>query len=269
VALIALCACSRTELPVKDLPCGNGIVEGAEECDLGDANEDRPAIELLHEALAASTRHPEASGRRPVMPVDRPVSVAAFYDYRSESSHTGFEERDLSVLFLHRDTQTEILGLVSHHGIDEDESGITLPHGLVDLDMTGLPPGVDLAIGDEEREIFVTANRELRGRFEFWRNTDGGALWQLPFPGDWRIDVTVVLKIGINRWAYVLADGTQVALDDELVASLVAHSTPSRCRTDCRIPRCGDDFVDGGEVCDDGNTIDGDGCAADCLSLDR
>lgn len=259
VPLLLLCACSRTELPVKDLPCGNGIVEGEEECDLGDDNADRPALELLHEALV--------NARRPVMPVDRPLSVAAFYDYRSESSHTGFEERNLSALFLHRDTRTEVLAVVSHHGIDEDESGITLPHGLVDLDMSGLPDGAEIAIGDEERELFLTATRELRGRFEFWRNTDGGALSPLPFPGDWKIDVTVDLELGITRWAYVLADGTLVGLDDDLVASLVAHSTPSRCRTDCKIPRCGDRFVDGGEVCDDGNTLDGDGCASNCLSL--
>lgn len=32
--------------------------------------------------------------------------------------------------------------------------------------------------------------------------------------------------------------------------------------------RCGDGRLDPGEVCDDGNTLDGDGCAADCRSLD-
>lgn len=29
-------------------------------------------------------------------------------------------------------------------------------------------------------------------------------------------------------------------------------------------PRCGDATVDPGELCDDGNTLDGDGCSADC-----
>ena len=89
----------------------------------------------------------------------------------------------------------------------------------------------------------------------------------MPLPGDWRVDVTILLRIGINHWRYFLADRGEVVLDDELVASLVAHPTPSDCRTDCRVPRCGDRFVDGGEVCDDGNTDSGDGCAADCLSL--
>ena len=32
-------------------------------------------------------------------------------------------------------------------------------------------------------------------------------------------------------------------------------------------PVCGDALLDFVEACDDGNTIDGDGCAADCLSF--
>ncbi len=288
-------ACSRTELPIeercgngllegpevcddgnridhdacdnrcRERSCGNGIVDATEECDLGADNEDRPAIELLHETLER--------GRRPVMPIDRARDVVTFYDYRSESSHTGFEEVDLSALFLYRDTRTEVLSLVNHHGIDEDSSGMTITHGLIDLDMVGVPEPAILAIGDEERELTFGEPGELHGRFEFWRNTDGGAISQLPFPGDWQIDVRVSFEIGIRRWSYFhddpRTDATTgvVDLDDSLVASLRAHSTPSRCRTDCAIPRCGDGFVDGGEVCDDGNTEGSDGCAADCRSL--
>jgi cysteine-rich repeat protein len=32
------------------------------------------------------------------------------------------------------------------------------------------------------------------------------------------------------------------------------------------LPACGDGVMDSGEVCDDGNAVDGDGCAADCSS---
>src|SRR6185436_18768346 len=31
-------------------------------------------------------------------------------------------------------------------------------------------------------------------------------------------------------------------------------------------PRCGDGHLDPGEICDDGNTASGDGCATDCKS---
>ena len=40
------------------------------------------------------------------------------------------------------------------------------------------------------------------------------------------------------------------------------------CEADCtptpRVPACGDGIVDEGEACDDGNLVDGDGCQADC-----
>jgi len=43
-------------------------------------------------------------------------------------------------------------------------------------------------------------------------------------------------------------------------------NTTDKCRTWCRIPKCGDGIVDLGnkEVCDDGNTLDGDGCDSCC-----
>ena len=40
--------------------------------------------------------------------------------------------------------------------------------------------------------------------------------------------------------------------------------TPDACRTTCRLPRCGDGVVDGGEGCDDGNRDDCDGCSYGC-----
>ena len=42
-----------------------------------------------------------------------------------------------------------------------------------------------------------------------------------------------------------------------------------RCRDAvCVIATCGDATVDPGEVCDDGNRVDGDGCSAFCSSLE-
>jgi cysteine-rich repeat protein len=45
-----------------------------------------------------------------------------------------------------------------------------------------------------------------------------------------------------------------------------SDTTPNACRTDCSDPVCGDGVVDDayGEQCDDGNTIDGDGCSVLC-----
>ena len=71
----------------------------------------------------------------------------------------------------------------------------------------------------------------------------------------------------ITSWGYVDGDGTTIVLSPS-TAILQAAGEPSACRTDCTAPRCGDGRLDGGEVCDDGNTTPGDGCAADCESTD-
>jgi cysteine-rich repeat protein len=38
------------------------------------------------------------------------------------------------------------------------------------------------------------------------------------------------------------------------------------CRTDCKLPVCGDGIVDSGEECDDGNVYGCDGCSTTCAS---
>jgi cysteine-rich repeat protein len=43
-----------------------------------------------------------------------------------------------------------------------------------------------------------------------------------------------------------------------------SDNVPDACRTDCRLPRCGDNVIDTGEQCDDGNNQSCDGCSADC-----
>jgi cysteine-rich repeat protein len=243
-------------LPCQEDVCGNGVVERGEECDLGEKNEDRPAILLTQ----------DDDVWRPVMPVDRSEDAASFYDYFSESAHTGFEELDLSLLFLFRDTRNGRLDLFVEHGIDFDTTGVFLPHGLVRMDIDGLPPGAGVVVADEAEELFLTGNGQAQAFWEFWENTDGGVLGPLPFPGSWRIEHRLEVQDGIARWSYVEASGSEVILGTSSIAVLTAFATPSDCNTKCKIPRCGDGFVDGGEVCDDGNVLSGDGCPGDCLS---
>ncbi len=40
--------------------------------------------------------------------------------------------------------------------------------------------------------------------------------------------------------------------------------TANACRENCRQSFCGDQILDAGEQCDDGNTINGDGCSSEC-----
>ncbi len=45
-----------------------------------------------------------------------------------------------------------------------------------------------------------------------------------------------------------------------------SDTDPDACRTNCMNAHCGDGVVDAGEECDDGNAIPGDGCEADCTT---
>jgi cysteine-rich repeat protein len=44
-----------------------------------------------------------------------------------------------------------------------------------------------------------------------------------------------------------------------------SDTTQDACRTDCERAHCGDGVVDAGEGCDDGNTVDCDGCSGACV----
>jgi len=101
------------------------------------------------------------------------------------------------------------------------------------------------------------------GDWSFDHNTDGGALGGLA-AGAWSIDVVSEFDEGIDAWAYLDGDGAPVPLQLDATANLRAFAGPSACRLDCTVPRCGDGVLDGGEACDDGNAVPGDGCSADC-----
>jgi len=72
---------------------------------------------------------------------------------------------------------------------------------------------------------------------------------------------------GISAWGFVKADLTRNALQLTEPVTIRAFDFRSTCRRNCTAPRCGDGVLDGGEVCDDGNVVGGDGCAADCHTL--
>lgn len=45
-----------------------------------------------------------------------------------------------------------------------------------------------------------------------------------------------------------------------------SDTLPDTCRLDCSLPSCGDAIIDSGEACDDGNAIIGDGCDPNCTA---
>jgi len=236
--------------------CGNGIVEPGEQCDEGPNNSDRPAVELINGALT--------KGVRPVQNAKDPES---FYDYQSASAHTGFEAVHTSNLFLYQQLGVAGLSLFTIHGIDLDATGQDDGNGAVNQTFSGLPGGSFVALADDNStEFHMVGAANALGLWKFQHNTDGGIIGGIPFPGGWRIEIDSTFLQSVTSWRYV--DGTSFIAIDAPTAILQAYPTPSACRTNCTIPRCGDGVLDGGEVCDDGNNVSGDGCSADCKTTD-
>ncbi len=68
---------------------------------------------------------------------------------------------------------------------------------------------------------------------------------------------------GVTRLAAPAEDCTSG--DVALVAPTSAHARFDEVRVAPRLATCGDGVLDPHEVCDDGNTVDGDGCEASCV----
>jgi cysteine-rich repeat protein len=243
--------------PSRCLPaiCGDGFVHvGVEECDGGSFNANSPAFLLIQDTLV-----------RPVVPVVRPLSPEAFYDYFSASAHTGFEATATSRFFLYNDATSGSLGLVTLHGIDSQTSGHEQPNSSVRQIFSGLPTGTFVAAADDSpKEFDLVDPTNAQGNWHFHNNSDGGALSGFPYPGSFVIDISSDFVTGIDTWQYIDGNGDLIALEMGVPAKLVAFQIPTPCRLDCTIPRCGDGILDAGEICDDGNTTGGDGCSANC-----
>ena len=68
----------------------------------------------------------------------------------------------------------------------------------------------------------------------------------------------------LTPWHVIQGMGRGTPPAPDAVPVTNSDTIPDACRRDCTAARCGDGVVDTGETCDDGNTADGDGCAADC-----
>jgi cysteine-rich repeat protein len=236
--------------------CGDGRRAGGEQCDQGAQNGNRPAFLVTQPSgLAIGTN-----------PLIRNQSSAQFYNYFSASSHTGFEAVGESRIYLFVDAASGRLSLILTHGVD-DNMGMLQPMSQVDMDISGLPPGFQIDLSDDPGEFRATSASTAIGRWVFSRNSDGGILGGLPFPGVWKVTVSASFTAGVSTWGWVRHDLARIPLSIGQTITIEAFDQSTACRTDCTIPRCGDQILDGGEVCDDGNTIGGDGCAANCRSL--
>jgi len=235
--------------------CGDGLVQPGEQCDLGAANADRPAFVVTQDSLMFA-----------VTPYAQVASSANFYDYVSSSGHTGLEKLDTSLILLYLDRTATALSLVVEHGIDANTTSQQQPASKVQMLFSGLPAGCAVAVSDDAGELAMSSATTAAGRWSFKGNTDGGVLSGFPIPGSWDVLISPAFLSGISSWTWIQGSSSAVSLDLTVPIDIKAYASRSLCRTNCTIPRCGDGILDGGEVCDDGNTVDGDGCSSDCLS---
>jgi cysteine-rich repeat protein len=246
--------CSST---CKLSTCGDGFVDPNESCDLGAANADRPALLVKQGNLQFAVR-----------PIDRGANVVTFYAYGSGSAHTGYEVLQGSRIYFYRDITTGNLNLVFHHGIDFNSSGQSQPPAQVNWTVAGLPSTVVVLVADDTpSELAKSSPTTVAGKWKLQNNSDGGAIGVFPFPGNFTTTIAPTFTGAITSWAWINGDDVQTSFDLTQTVTISAFSTPSACRLNCSIPACGDGILDGGEVCDDGNTTGGDGCAANCTSL--
>lgn len=231
--------------------CGDGIVSDTEECDEGGGNRDQPAFSLSQPGEL----------ERSVRPVVTPQDVASYYSFSSASGHTGLERAEESRAWLHADSRTARLSLLVSHGVDENNVR-NQPDGRVEMDILGVPSAASVALSDDTAAEFSAVGAgSVRGRWVFSRNTDGGIVTSLPFPGTWTITIDARFLQGIGSWNWVDGDLVRTDLSRTKRATLRAFDRPSACRATCKRPRCGDAVLDGGEVCD-GEPSCAPGCRA-------
>ncbi len=221
--------------------CGDGVVDPGEECDLGPRNRDVPAYAVRQDSPVFEILPRVVGDHR---------DVASFYDYRSESAHTGYEAPRLANLLVYedRDSDERFLVLV----FSQDDGGFD---GTAAIDVGGLVGSDLVVLGDEPNELSVSGAGMVSGRFQWFSNSDGGVI-RLECPLVATVTLGATTFVDEWRWS---GRGVERELNVGAAVEIECNTEPSACRTDCRVPRCGDGFLDPGEHCDDDP-----GCPPDC-----
>jgi hypothetical protein len=218
VSLASAAACGRTELvdPLREPDaivdegvCPDGMVAPAEGCDTG-PEPTPPALELRQGAWSM-----------PVQPIVGSASATAHYAYGSRSGHTGFEAPGGSSLYLYRSSSEAAMSLILVNGIDEDSSGMIQPASNIVFDIAGLPDGAVVVLSDDDVEFGLTTPTTARAEWDCDRNSDGGVIGGLPFPGTWHLTITPSFLAGITAWTFLSgAQGSELGVDTALSLDL-------------------------------------------------
>ncbi len=147
-------------------------------------------------------------------------SAEAFYDYRSASSHTGYEAARRSVILLYRDTRVDDLSLVITNGVDNlgQPAGERQPSASMTMSFSGLPGAARVVVSDDGGELDL--GRNPAARWTFSDNADGGVIGNLTEMGNFELGVSTVFTQGMDSWLYPLGAGQWLTLDPALPLTL-------------------------------------------------
>ncbi|MGK0359314.1 MAG: hypothetical protein ACI9U2_001616, partial [Bradymonadia bacterium] len=149
--------------------------------------------------------------------VERAETAASFFDYNSASSHTGFERKGLSLLFLYRDLRDDELSLIITHGVDNlgQPDAELQGRATANMDLDDVPAATRLVVSDDNSAEFGRPEpTAYRGRWSYVDNTDGGVIGGLPIDEDWAINISNVAFTGdMDTWQFYFGDGAAAALD--------------------------------------------------------
>jgi len=235
---------------------GQGTVVGTTHApqDFGGAT--LTALAVVPESPSCTYSVDQGTTHYTVTPVALAKGIAAFYDYTSASAHTPYVEAFASVLFLYKDTTTDRVYFVFHFNVDNGGS----TDAKASADFLGIPSGASVAVSDDPGEFSL--GRSLEGQFQYFLNTDGGALGPLPQGSDWAMKVTFthfgIEPPNVQRW--VDGNGTRLALAMNGVVT-VASECNAKPHADAGGPYSGVEgspitFNAGGSSDPDGDSLD-------------
>ena len=186
--------------------CEDGVVGPGEACEPG------------FEPAAPGLEIRQGAWRMPILPIVDSTPATAHYAYASRSSHTGFEAPEQSTLYLYRWAPEAALNLVIVNGIDEDSNGVVQPPSDIVFEIEGLPDSAVIAISDDDVEFVRTTATTARADWDCNRNTDGGLIAGLPFPGSWHVTIAPSFRAGITRWSFFT--GREPGIEEEISLDL-------------------------------------------------
>lgn len=156
-------------------------------------------------------------------------------------------------------------GELCHNGIDDDEDGAT---DCADPDCSASPACVNAVCGDGRAEGQEQCDgADLGGRT--CADVVPGSQGTLACGADCRFDPSGCLVVGgCGDGERQPGEQCDCGLDPATLpagCSAVNGADGGECSAQCRWQAvCGNQVVEPGEECDDGNTVGGDGCSADC-----